>query len=104
MRAQIGEYVNEIFSFSVMILMAIALVAGQADATLHDVARADANISAERTGSTPFLNASVFMDTDLAALSLHIDMVLAEVAEPLPVDDTTGAPGEMIGIKSQSEQ
>jgi p-aminobenzoyl-glutamate transporter AbgT len=35
-------YINEIVSLTVMLLMVIALVAGQADATIHQEARADA--------------------------------------------------------------
>ena len=35
-------YLNEIVSLIVMLLMVIALVAGQADATIHEEARADA--------------------------------------------------------------
>ena len=34
-------YLNEIVSLTVMLLMVIALVAGQADATLHDQVRDD---------------------------------------------------------------
>jgi len=104
MRTRIGKHVNEIFSFSIMLLMAIALVAGQADATMYDGAPADTKVSAGHAGSTALLDASVFIDTDPAALTLRIEMVLVEVAESLPIDITTGPPGEVIGIKLRSEQ
>lgn len=37
------NYINEIISLTVMLLMIVALVAGQADATIQDEVRAEAN-------------------------------------------------------------
>ncbi|MCP4332452.1 MAG: hypothetical protein GY785_07325 [Gammaproteobacteria bacterium] len=36
-------YINEIVSLTIMLLMVVALVAGQADATIHEQIRADAD-------------------------------------------------------------
>jgi hypothetical protein len=36
-------YINEIVSLTIMLLMVIALVAGQADATIHEQVRANAD-------------------------------------------------------------
>jgi len=37
-------YINEIVSLTVMLLMVVALVAGQADATVHKKVQADADV------------------------------------------------------------
>lgn len=42
MKAVIVRYLNEIVSLTVMALMAVALIAGQASATDNDVVRSDA--------------------------------------------------------------
>ncbi|MDH3532449.1 MAG: hypothetical protein OEO82_05925 [Gammaproteobacteria bacterium] len=36
-----GRYTNEIISLTIMLLMTVALIAGQADATVHKTARSD---------------------------------------------------------------
>ena len=73
MKAQFEQYLNEIVSLSIMLLMAVALIAGQAGASAHEVAPADTNIIVT---PTPFLDASGLIETDFAVLSFHIDMVL----------------------------
>ncbi len=42
MKFLMGRYLNEIVGLTVMLLMTAALVAGQADATVHDALRSDA--------------------------------------------------------------
>ena len=41
-----GRYLNEIISITIMLLMTTALIAGQADATVHESVRADASFEA----------------------------------------------------------
>lgn len=59
-------HINDIVSLTIMLLMVIALVAGQAHATIEDVARADGTFAAER----------VAVDADarfMATFKAHID-------------------------------
>jgi len=39
-------YINEIFSITILLLMALALVAGQADARIHDESKARTDLAA----------------------------------------------------------
>ncbi|MDH3615136.1 MAG: hypothetical protein OEQ90_01570 [Gammaproteobacteria bacterium] len=70
-------YINEIVSFAVMVLMAIAVVASQADAKIHEAVRADA-APAEARGTeeidAPF---SVMIDAHIDGnpLMISIDAV-----------------------------
>jgi len=68
-------YLNEIVSLTVMLLMVIALVAGQADATIHEEARADSGFS-ERTpddaDSMPF-RTRITAHIDGEPLTISID-------------------------------
>lgn len=41
-----GRYTNEIIGITIMLLMTIALIAGQADATVHEQARSDGGYEA----------------------------------------------------------
>lgn len=70
-------YINEIVSFAVMVLMAIALVASQADARIHEAARADA-ASLEARGTeeidVPF-RATINAHIDGNPLMISIDAV-----------------------------
>lgn len=70
-------YINEIVSFAVMVLMAIALVASQADAKTHEAARADA-ASSEARGTeeidAPF-RAMINAHIDGSPLMISIDAV-----------------------------
>ena len=45
MKAVVERYLNEIVSLTVLALMVVALVAGQADATGHDAVRNDPRIA-----------------------------------------------------------
>ena len=99
MRAHIEQHLNEVVSLSIMLLMAIALIAGQAGASVQEVARADANIIA---APTSFLDASALIETDFAVFSLHIDMVFDDIVESLPVENTTEVLGEDVNVKLMS--
>jgi hypothetical protein len=96
MKAQFGQYLNEIVSLSIMLLMAVALIAGQAGASAHEVAPVDTNIIAT---PTPFLDVSGLIETDFAVLSFRIDMVFDHIVESLPVGDTTETLGEVVSAK-----
>jgi len=79
-------YLNEIVSLSVMLLMIVALVAGQADAKIHEQARHDA--AAARTDLTdktdmPF-KAIIKAHIDGQPLTISIDA--EAVLRPLHVD------------------
>jgi len=102
MRTQVRRYVNEVVSLSILSLMAIALIAGQADATVHERARADASMSSKPTSFTPLLDALALIEIESAALSLRIDVNSAEVAVSFPVEAATEPADDVAGIKFQS--
>ena len=80
MREKIGQYLNDVVSLSVVMLMAIALIAGQSGASAHGAAKADQH------GSLPALTEmSVGVETSAQVLMLHIDTVLDETLKTLPV-------------------
>ena len=92
MSTRFGKYLNEVVSLSVIMLMALALIAGRAvgesaDGTTHS----DVSMTASAVG-TPAL-----VKTDSSAITLRIDLVLGEVAESLPVRETTEAIVEVVG-------
>ena len=49
MKTLIVRYLNEIVGLTVMALMTMALVAGQAEATAHDAVRSDTEFTVEAT-------------------------------------------------------
>ncbi len=63
-------YLNEIVSLTVMLLMIIALVAGQADATAHEALR-EATVVPE-AAEAPF-HATIRADIDGMPLTISID-------------------------------
>jgi hypothetical protein len=81
MKEKLGQYVNDVVSLSVIILMAIALIAGQASA-MHGVD--NANMSEK---SPALMGVSVEVDTSAQALMLHIDTVLDEALRAVPVGE-----------------
>jgi len=78
-------YLNEIVSLSVMLLMIVALVAGQADARIHEQARHDAAARTDLTDKTdmPF-KAIIKAHIDGQPLTISIDA--EAVLRPLHVD------------------
>ncbi|NNF40772.1 MAG: hypothetical protein HKN64_05290 [Woeseiaceae bacterium] len=68
---------NELVSFAVMILMAIALVAGEADATVHEAARAAAAATADGASERTNVPFSTTINTRIAGqpLTISIDAV-----------------------------
>ena len=77
---RIFPFTNELVSFAVMLLMAIALVAGEADATVHEAARAAAaagRASVPEKTNVPF---STTISTRIAGQPLTISIdAIAEV-------------------------
>lgn len=74
MKTVVVRYLNEIVSLTVLALMAGALVAGQADATVHDVVRNDTAITV--------MAADLSINAVLESTGLH-----AEFALQLGLDD-----------------
>jgi hypothetical protein len=72
MKEKLGQYVNDFVSLSVIVLMAIALIAGQTSAKTPERSQVLMDVSAE-------------IDTSAQALMLHIDTVLDEALVSLPV-------------------
>jgi hypothetical protein len=72
MKEKLGQYVNDFVSLSVIVLMAIALIAGQTSAKTPERSQVLMDVSAE-------------IDTSAQALMLHIDTVLDEALVALPV-------------------
>jgi hypothetical protein len=93
MSTRLGQYLNEIVSLSVIMLMALALIAGGAGASADSAAHSDISMSV----SAPVVDTSALLETGSAAITLRIDMVLYEVAESLPVHETTEAIVEVVG-------
>lgn len=70
-------YINEIVSITILLLMVLALVAGQADAKIHDEARARAGFAASEVveeASAPF-RTTIKAHIDGHPLTISIDAV-----------------------------
>jgi len=91
MSTRLGQYLNEIVSLSVIMLMALALIAGRAGASAEGTAQSAVSMSA------PVVAASALVETGSSAITLRIDLVLYEVAESLSVHETTEAIVEVVG-------
>lgn len=90
MSARFGQYLNDVVSLSVLALMASALIAGtSADGAAHS----DVSMSV----SAPVADAAALVEAGSSAITLRIDLVLDEVAEALPVHETTEAIVEVVG-------
>ena len=84
-----GQYLNDVVSLSVIMLMALALIAGRAAGESTDgTAHSDVSMSA---------SAPALVETDSSAITLRIGLVLGAVAESLPVRETTEAIVEVVG-------
>jgi hypothetical protein len=84
---------NDVVSLSVMLLMTIALIAGQASAGAPVGAEVRQHIS---ESPASFLDASVLIRTGSTVTTLHIDMVLDDVINSLPATSTSEAIGEIV--------
>ena len=93
MSARLGQYVNDVVSLSVLALMALALIAGRAGASVDGAAHSDVRMSL----SAPVVDASALVEAGSSAITLRIDLVLDEVAESLPLHETTEAIVEVVG-------
>lgn len=94
MRAQFGRYLNDIVSLSVMFLMAMALIAAQAAGGAHVGAQADRHMT---ESPESIFEASILIETGPTATTFHFDMVMDDVFESLPVENTAAAIGEIVG-------
>ena len=99
MRAQLGQHMNEVVSLSIMLLMAVAIIAGQAGAAAQELVRADAESIMESTSHASFLKASTSIQTDVGRLSLYFDMLLDDAVESVTVDDISEAFNEVLDIE-----
>jgi hypothetical protein len=93
MSTRVGQYLNEIVSLSVLMLMALALIAGRAGTSVDGAAYSDVSMSV----SAPVVAASALVEAGSSAITQRIDLVLDEVAESLPVHETTEAIVEVVG-------
>ena len=67
-----GQYMNELVSLTILALMAIALIAGQAEATLEGTTRAAAGVRAqtlEAIADAAAIRADVAISIDLRGLA-----------------------------------
>jgi hypothetical protein len=92
MSAKIRQYLNDVVSLSVILLMAMALIAGRAGAG------ADANASHDTSSLalTSHAEASSLIESGSAELTHRLDLMLGDVAESLPMQETTEAIGDVV--------
>jgi len=72
MKALTIRYLNEIVGLTVMALMTVALIAGEADATIHRAAQSDAAYGASRLAAS--LEAVMESTTIRADLEIRLDL------------------------------
>lgn len=99
MKGLTGRYLNEIVALTIMLLMTVALIDGQAEATVHETARSDAGYSAtnlsasfETTSDAAIIHADFLIQVDLDQLmEAGIEIASSEaVREPIRIKFKTG--------------
>ena len=99
MKALAGRYLNEIVGLTIMALMTIALIAAQADATVHESTRSDAGYDQAR------LEASLETTTEATIIraDLEIQLDLDQLIDAATARDTGDAIRELIHIEFKSD-
>ena len=99
MKALATRYLNEIIGLTVMALMTVALVAGEADATVHKSVRSDAAFEATR------LSASLEAVTEAATIhaDLEVRLDLDQLVDAAGESDARDAIRELIRVRLNQE-
>ncbi len=102
MNAKIAQYLNEIVSLSVMLLMVMALIAGQLSTTSQAEPVIDAGTAIEAPANViqEPTDAAQGMDIDVLRLSIEINLDDAVVREL--AGDWTAALGEQLLLRQRS--
>ena len=95
MKALATRYLNEIVGLAVMALMAVALIAGEADATLH---KAIGNDEATEPGQF-VASMEAFTESAVIRADLHIQLDLDRLIDVATEDDSRDALRDLITIK-----
>lgn len=72
-----GRYMQEIVSLTIMMLMAVALIAGQAGATVHDTVRTDTGYEA----TTLAAGVEAVLESTLIRADITLQVNLDDIAE-----------------------
>ena len=99
MKALATRYLNEIVGLTVMALMTVALVAGQADATVHQSARGDTVHASTRLVA----NLEAVMEATTLRADLEIQLHSDQLVDAAGESDTVDAIRELITIKRNQE-
>ena len=99
MRTLAGRYLNEIIALTIMALMTIALIAAQADATVHESTRSDAGYE------DPRLEASLetITESTIIRADLEIQLDLDQLIDVATASDSGNAVRELIHIKLKGD-
>ena len=95
MKVLAGRYLNEIIGITIMLLMATALIAGQADATVHESVRADASYEA----STLAASLEAIMESTVIRADVKIELDLDHLLDVAADSGSRDALREFMEIK-----
>ena len=95
MKAIATRYLNEIMGLTVMALMAVALVAGEADATVHQSVRGDTAYAATKLAAS----VEAVMETTTIHADLEIQIDLDQLVDAVGESHTRDAMRELIRLK-----
>jgi hypothetical protein len=98
MKAKIAQYLNEIVSLTVMLLMVVALIDGQAGATLQDGPAIDAGTADEDSAILIQEPIAPAHDMDIDVLRLSIGMNIDEAAVQDLANQWSAALGEQLRL------
>ena len=100
MKGSLGQHMNEVVSLAIMALMVVALIAGQADATMHAKVKSDAHFSA--TDLVAILETESEPATTRAdvVIRLNLDRIIGTDAASRAVDLI----GELIDIQLTTDE
>lgn len=86
MKTVMAQYLNDVVSLTIMLLMTMALIAGEADATIHDSARGENDFAAATVSAS--LDAILRSTTFHAEFAIKLDLNRIAVigAEELAMD------------------
>ena len=95
MNALATRYLNEIVGLTVMALMTVALIAGEADATVHQLVRGEAASETTRLAA----NIEAVMEATTIHADLEIQVNLDKLVDAAGESDTRDAIRELVTIK-----
>lgn len=98
MNVSLGRHTDDIFSLTIMLLMTVAFVASQAEATVHDTVRSDTGFAAT-TANIVAAGVDTLLESTVVRADIAMDLCLHQLREIGSDHETTDAVRKLIEIR-----